>query len=203
MFLNRVMRDIICDPHTMECELNSPYISFPLVQGCGATMEVTTRDFTDRIAKADIKDAEFLTRDSMGILQLHKLSDDQFRNLPVTLLAHFIYRFALNVGDSGLYNAITDSKLNFVYGIDITEKRGPLKDCNNLLSVMFTKLPRKELCQVIIGIAKDKKSELLNVLSKPLDQAAIENVAVEFSVGYDRSLFVQRIQIATALIDQL
>ena len=204
MFLNKVMRDVLHDPHTMECELNAPYISFPLVQGSGATMAVTKRDFTDRIAKKNVKDAEFITREAMGIVQLHKLSPTQVSSLPVSFLAHFAYRFALNVGDSGLYNAITDADLSFVYGIDITEKRGPLKkDPKDILGVLFTHVPRKQLCCAILQMARAKKVELLDLVSIPVDFPAIEALAAQYHVAFDRNMFVRHIDIAKRLVTEL
>ena len=129
LFFHKVMKDVLQDPHTLDIEQRGPYLIFPLLRGSNVTdIKVTRRDYRDAISKTDIKDGEFVLRESLGVIQLHRIGVGNLKKLPASLWAHFMWRFALNVGDSGLYNAITDHQMSFLYGIDMEEYRGSLKD---------------------------------------------------------------------------
>ena len=193
MFVHKVMREVIGDLHTLTVESHPPFLNFPLLKGHGATMESTSLSFHDHISQSIIEDAEFITRGSLGIVQMHKLRPEQVPQVPVSLWAHFLYRFALNIGDSGLYNALTDSQLTFFYGIDMEERRGKLKPIQSLLDVMFTKVPRHELGKAILDSVKRDKMELLQLVDRPVGYPQMDLMAQEYGVKYDRLLFIQRI----------
>ena len=203
MFLHQVMKDVLGDQHTLDFEPDLPYLLFPLLKGHKASMEITTRNFTDCISQADIEDAEFLTRDCLGIVQLHKVSPQAIKKLPYTLWSHFLYRFALNIGDSGLYNAITDSKMSFVYGIDMEENRGDVSKALSLLEVMFSKAPRKNLCEAILLSVKEKKIDLFREVCKQPNYAQMDRLSREYDVEYDRGMFIERIKLVRQLVAKL
>ncbi len=129
LFFHKVMKEVLEDPHTLDIEQRGPYLIFPLLKGSNVTeIKVTKQDYRDAISKTDVKDGDFVLRESLGVIQLHRIGVGNLKKLPASLLAHFMWRFALNVGDSGLYNAITDHQMSFLYGIDMEEYRGSLKD---------------------------------------------------------------------------
>ena len=206
LFFNRAMHEAIGDPHTQALELEAgSYVSFPLLQGKGASMQLLQKDFKDPIAKEMVEGVDFLERKSLGIVQLHRLTREQFCKLPVSIWAHFIFRYALNIGDSGLYNAITDTNLSFLYGIDMEEYRGPIAvdKRSKLIAVMFTKAPAKLLSEAILALAKVEKLQLLELISKPIDYAHMGSLAMQYDVNYDRNMFLQRIHNAQRLVSLL
>ncbi len=134
------MKDVLGDPHTLKLEQKGPYLIFPLLKGSDVTeIKVTKQDFRDVISKTEVKDGEFVLRESLGVIQLHRVGVENLKKLPASFWAHYIWRFALNVGDSGLYNSITDHQMSFLYGIDMEEYRGSLKD-HTLIGLVDEKL---------------------------------------------------------------
>lgn len=203
MFLHQSMKDVIGDPHTLDFDPEPPYLTFPLLRGENATMEITTRDFNDCLSGAEIEGAEFLTRDSLGIVQLHRLTPDKIKKLPVSIWAHFLFRFALNVGDSGMYNAITDEKLSFVYGIDMEESRGDYHGPRALIDIMFTKAPKRKLCEAILLNMISKKTDLFRLVCRQINYAQLDRLAREYEVEYSRLLFIERIKMCRQLVAKL
>jgi hypothetical protein len=159
-----LMRVVFKDKHTLPLTKSDNYLIFPLLKGENATLHTEERMMKDYKSGTQIK-TDFIDRKSLGLCQLHKLSEQEVCSLPPSLWNHFLLRFILKVGDSGLFNALTDEKRTFIYGIDLDERRDPsLPTC--ILDVLFTKRPRKVLCDVIITEIKLHKLELINNMKR-------------------------------------
>lgn len=145
-FYHTAMKEIFQDKHTLEFEEEGPYIIFPLLMSKNGKIKVTKRAFYDCIAKRDIpeEDGLFVERAALGLVQLHKLPPSKVRALPVSVWAHFAFRYILNVGDTGLYNAIATDDLGVIYGIDMEENRKQVKG-SDVINLLFGKLPRKDI----------------------------------------------------------
>lgn len=109
------------DVHTLPIRQDYPYLSFPLIRRSGQGVQVSKITFEDHIAKMTARDVDFVTRQALGVTQVHNMSPAEVKCLPMTLWVHFALRYALNIGDSGLYNAISDGRL--IFGIDMEENR--------------------------------------------------------------------------------
>ena len=160
----KIMKTVFNDIHTVPCIHDGNFIVFPLLKGKNASLLVEKKTMKDCKQGGRIVDRNFMTRESLGLLQLHKLTETEISSLPVSLWMHFIARFIMQVGDSGLYNALTDVDRSFVFGIDLDEKRSScLPEC--LLDILFTKRPRKVLCDSIVRKLKKHKHELIQMLN--------------------------------------
>ncbi|KAL4231191.1 hypothetical protein ACF0H5_008773 [Mactra antiquata] len=150
LFYHKAMRDVFGDSHTLEINKVGKHLVFPLLKSNNGVIRIERRAFYDCISKSSIseRDGSFIERSSLGIVQLHRLTAETMQILPVSIWAHFVWRYVLNVGDSGLYNAIATKGLDKIYGIDMEERRGSVKG-NDLLNMMFTKLPRRDLVKEI------------------------------------------------------
>lgn len=202
MFFHKAMKDILGDTHTLEVRGEFPYLTFPLLMGFGATMDIQRADYYDAIDKIHVEGRSFACRESLGIIQLHRLPPFTLRGLPVSIWCHFLFRFVLNIGDSGLLNAITDRKLNFIYGIDMEEDRGGINN-NSLLEIMFSKRPNRELCGTIVNVVKSKKLEVLNILKVNIDYAKLAVLVQRYGVVFDWNRFKRRLEIVQAAVNTL
>ncbi len=192
IFYHRAMKEVLGDVHTLSVQLaQADYVVFPLCKDPGKNPEITQRDFYDCIAKTDIKNGTFVLRESLGVLQIHKLSCDEISTLPATFWLHFLFRYVLNIGDSGLYNAITDQHRTFLYGIDLDDARKQVRS-KDVIDLLFVKLPRKELCKKIRRLLKDHKDELVTSVSK-VDGSGLQRLSQKYKVGVDCSLFEKRL----------
>ena len=192
LFLHKALK-VLGDKHVLEVEDRRPYLIFPLLKGRKADMTVTRRTFYDAISKKEIVNGEFIQRENLGIIQLHRLPPEKLRKLPCGIWAHFLYRFLLNVGDSGLYNAVTNADLDFVYGIDIEECRSRDPD-SGILNFMFVKPPAKALRGEISGSLKAHKCDLFNMMCKDDKVGAIKNLASTYQVEFDAERFTKRME---------
>lgn len=155
-----VMRNILGDVHTLPLTEKriggDTYLTFPLVKDKAVRQVCVTKlSFFDAIAKSIRSKVQFVERQELGLQQVHRMSTQAVSSLPITLWIHFIYRYGLNIGDSGLYNTICNG--THVYGIDMEEERGQTHDIHpiSLCSLMFSKKPRAELCDLIEGTLKN------------------------------------------------
>jgi len=170
------------DRHTLPVTEDIPYLRFPLVKLQDRVPTTQKANFYDPIAKC-MTEVDFVTRDSLGIVQLHRLSADEIRQLPVSVWVHYALRYSLNVGDSGLYNAIWNGEK--VFGIDMEEKRKNV-DTTSLCSMLFTKKPKKELCDAVEMSVRANTMLFLEPLYTVLGEAMVE--------GKRGAEFVQRLQ---------
>ena len=195
LFFHKALKTVLEDPHTLDVESKGPYLIFPMLKGANVIqMKTTKKDFTDVIAKTEVKDGVFVLREDLGIVQCHKMGSQKLKLLPMTFWVHFVWRFCLNVGDSGLYNAITDDSLSFLYGIDMEESRTRVAE-KSLVGYLFTKVPSKVYMQEIGNCLKKNKIELVKLVNKPINYARLDKLAKTYSVSYDRSLFIERIKL--------
>ena len=136
------------DKHTLPITQAYPYVKFPLIKK-HKPVKVSKITFEDHIARMTACDVEFVTRDSLGLTQVHRMSHDEVASLPMTLWVHFALRYALNIGDSGLYNAISDGSQ--VFGIDMEEMRKKVDDSKftSVCEFLFSGRPSFDLCKVI------------------------------------------------------
>ena len=171
LLVHELMKCVFADKHTLEVEERYPYLVYPLLKGKDAPLRIEKKIYFDHIQKQSVE-RDFLSRSSMGLRQLHVMSLTQIANLPQSVWAHFFYRFVLGVGDSGLYNALTDPTCSFVYGIDMDEVRGKKPTLEmDILDMMFVKKPARDLQLAILSSMKKNKRELMNELcSVNLDQ---------------------------------
>jgi hypothetical protein len=154
------MRVVFKDKHTLPLTKSDNYLIFPLLKGANATLHTEERMMKDYKCGTLTK-TYFIDRKSLGLSQLHKLSEQEVFSLPLSLWIHFLLRFMLKVGDSGLFNALTDEERTFIYGIDLDERRDSSLP-TRILDVLFTKRPRKVLCDTIMTKIKQHKLELIH-----------------------------------------
>lgn len=203
LFFHRAMRDVLGDAHTLEVECRQPYLAFPLLKGARVgEIEITKRDFNDVISKVEVREGDFVLRESLGVLQCHKMGADRLKNLPVTFWVHFVWRFCLNVGDTGLYNAITDDELSFVFGIDMEERRARVAE-NSLVGFLFCKMPAKAYVQEIWNCLKTNKTELEKLVNMPVNYAGLDRLAEMYNASFDRALFVGRLKLVREAVNNL
>ena len=183
IFLHRAMREVFQDLHTMELETKGAFIIFPLLKSKAAEIATIHKAFYDCIGKKEIaeEDGVFITRESLGLIQLHKISEVKLRDLPVTIWLHFVYRYLLNVGDSGLYNAIATEDLSWIFGIDMKENRAAVKG-NDVMNMMFTKLPKQSFLPVIKKALKVKKADIQTILEKDFDFDKLKSLYKEYKI---------------------
>ena len=184
IFYHRVMREVFGDRHTLDFEKHEKYIAFPLVKSKDATLVTNQKAFYDCIAKQDVSesDGEFIERESFGIVQLHRIDPHHVKDIPMSLWAHFGFRFVLNIGDSGLYNAISVDNMREIYGIDMEERRGRVKG-DDLMNLMFTKLPKRALVVQIENAIRARGDELSEILSTDFDFQKLRRLHEEY--GFD------------------
>ncbi len=203
LFFHNAMKTVLGDPHTLDIQCREPYLVFPILKGAGVKeIEITKKDFTDVIAKKEVKDGEFVLRESLGVKQCHKLGADRVKEFSISFWGHFVWRFCLNVGDSGLYNAITDDQLSFLFGIDMEEHRNRVAE-KHLVGFLFSKAPAKPYVQEIWKCLKAKKAEFSKLVNKALNYAGLDKLARMYDVTYDRSLFIERIKLVREAVSKL
>lgn len=150
---HRVMRDELDDKHTLpfeERQINGEhFLVFPLIKGSEYDEEIplSKRTFADPIADGFVReDIDFIDMDGLGLTSVDQMTPQDIAQLPMSFWLHFVYRFGLNVGDSGLDNGISDGEN--LYGIDLDEVRHYTDD-SSLCGLIFSRRPREELCEVI------------------------------------------------------
>lgn len=206
LFNHYCLREILHDEHTLEVHGSWPYLKFPLIVGedCNE-YSVECADFYDPIANHQLIEEAIVARESLGYIQAHNLTPAQLCRLPFTIFVHFIYRALLNVGDSGLYNVLTNAHMTetpFVYGIDIEEIRHRYKD-ETILDLMFTLKPKKALCLEIMSILTSSKDQIMNILNQSYDYERMCDAAKMYRVPFNESKFRARLHTATALLNNL
>lgn len=170
LLVHSFMTSVFGDIHTLPVSEKYPYTVSPLFKGRNASLKKETISFVNQRKNKRVSTGIFITRSNMGLRQLHELSSTQICSLPQSVWAHFIFRFALNVGDSGLYNALVDSSFTYgpdaaVFGIDMDEIRGKKSCCpENLIDLMFVKKPAGKICQAIVRSIKNNKALLKSIL---------------------------------------
>jgi hypothetical protein len=203
MFLHRVLNEVLKDPHTLKIQRKGSYVQFPLLCAADASMKITVKDFYDCIGKQQVKDGKFVNRESLGIIQVHKLGAASFRNIPASFWCHYLFRYMLNIGDSGLYNSITDNKMSFLYGIDMEEIRKSVMG-HDLLNLMFVKLPKRELKDPIMDALRRNKEAASKIMIQQFDIDKIEALAQFYSVKtFDKCEFQNRLDTARKALKML
>lgn len=183
-FFHSAMKKVFQDRHTLDFQIEGAYIVYPLLTSNDIEqVKITCKDYFDQIAGLPVVAGKLVDRSSLGVVQLHKLSADETSQLPVTVWYHFIFRYLLNVGDSGLYNAISNKELSRVYGIDMEENRGRIKR-SHLLNLMFSKLPNKKICTIIVSTLLHNADELQVILDAIFNNAmeSLQDLADEHNV---------------------
>jgi len=193
LFFHRVLKEVFCCPHTLAVKRHGQHLQFPLL--CDSTMDVkvSVKDFNDCIARREVKNGRFVLRESLGIVQLHKVGEHHFSKVPSSLWCHYLFRYAMNIGDSGLYNCLTDNKLSFLYGIDMEECRMAVHD-DKLLTLMFTKRPRIGLQNAILKSVQGCCQDMLRTMSQEFDTQQIRTLATFYKVGFNETKFCDRIR---------
>ena len=188
LFFHEAMKRVYGDPHTLDVKPRGDFLEFPLVHSKNARVRLEHRAFHDCIAKKHIEEHEgaFVDRSALGVVQLHKLPLEQYRALPVSIWAHFVFRYALNIGDSGLYNAITtveseNDVTSNIYGIDMEEIRHQVKG-NDVLNMMFVKLPRKDVVKEIKASLCENVETLSAILDKSHDYTKLDQLFNQYDV---------------------
>ena len=183
IFFHRAMKEVFQDKHTMKLEVKGPFVTFPLLKKNREEIQTTNKAFYDCIGKIQVseEDGVFVTRESLGLVQLHNITQDKIRDLPETIWAHFAFRYVLNIGDSGLYNAIATNDLDEIYGIDMEEHRAAVKG-RDIVNLMFTKLPKKAFVPEIEKALKSKKGSLFEIFKKEHDIAKLQKLYTDYGV---------------------
>ncbi len=161
-----VLRDVLGDLHTQPVtkmeENGQRYLSFPLIKEANKAVSVTKKTFWDLVSRTKQTDVDFVEREMLGVTQVHNMTPSQVKKLPLSVWRHYALRYALNIGDSGLFNAIYDGER--VIGVDMDEVRRSVKDDPTLCDLLFTKKPRKPLCEEIEEKIKSHKDEFAQML---------------------------------------
>ena len=207
IYRHRVMREVLGDPHTLpavnaeEEEEGRPYVCFPLIKrNDGQPVRFQVIDFQDVIANEYVQGKMVVTPKSLGVIPAHRLSTVD--HVPASLWTHFMFRYALNVGDSGLYNAIAldEPQPQRIYGLDMDENRGRSTK-THILDYMFAKRPRQTLD--VEGSVK----RLYQPIMASLDNAAakvhvVHKMALDCGVPIPKH-FLQRIDAMRTALDEL
>jgi hypothetical protein len=162
-------------------------VKFPVVKGATCNQYVVKRErYQDFVRGKNVyTDGNVLDASCLGVTHLHRLSVGAIAQLPETVWLHFAYKYVLNIGDSGLYNALYDGEN--VYGIDMDEIRGK-PGLYGIVSMLFVKdlaLPLKK--QILKSLTENKKSiiENLHVKCTPEKLAEFHGV-VDFDEIYEK-----------------
>lgn len=160
--IHHFMINVLKDRHTLEPTVDGNYIRFDLMYDKKKRFPPEIVEIESRYSSAPV---DFVTRKSLGIIHVNELDVETIEaKIPWTFWAHFMFRYLLNVGDSGLYNAITDEDMSFLYGIDFDETRRE-GICHSLTECMFARKPKSELCHAIEKVIMNKhKKDLLSCL---------------------------------------
>ena len=201
VFYHKVMRKVLLDPHTLKIQAVKPYITFPLL-GKQNDIKINERPFYDAISKKQVEKGQFIERSDLEIIQLHRIALEQYIKLPPTIWVHFIYRFALNVGDSGLYNALTDRDFSFVFGIDMEENRHRVQG-QTILDYMFTKRPAKAVCTELKKTIKKHKDEIYSALERQIDTESIVKLAKKYTIEFNKEQFLRRMEVAKSCVKNM
>jgi hypothetical protein len=195
VFLHRAMTEVFGDKHTLAHEIKGKYIIFPLLKSTDTEVAITHKAYYDCISKREISEEEgkFVERHSLGIVQVHKLRLEDIRRIPVTLWLHFVWRYCLNIGDSGLYNAIATKDLREIYGIDMEERRLNVKG-NGIVNMMFTKLPRKEVVKEIEKCIVERVEEFHGEISKDIDFISLAKLYELYGLKNETNMCKERIE---------
>lgn len=203
LFFHRAMREVLGDPHTLEVHVEEgSRLAFPLLKAPGAIPEVQERDFHDPVSKRYLVGVPFVDRASLRVVQVHRVSPEAIASLPATFWVHFLYRYCLNVGDSGLYNAVADRDTggeHFLYGIDMEEARGDVPS-RDALGLMFSKPPARRTRDAVLTALDRRRNEMFDLLFGPLDLARLSRLAVDLGTSFDEELFRKRLQEAAAAV---
>ncbi len=143
------------------------YVVFPLMRNDAVDLDNITvhkTSFTDKISNVPSVDVQFVSRESLGLEQGHRMTHADVRKLPWSLWIHFAYRFALNIGDSGLHNVLSNGKA--VVGIDMDERRGTVSSQSCLCDLLFSRKPQRELCGFIEQTLRTHAAEARQILTE-------------------------------------
>lgn len=199
LFVHTVMTSVFGDKHTLKVEERYPFIIFPMLQGSDASLQEEKKVYIDYLQQKQQVEGKFMSRKNMGLQQLHELSPFQIVNLPSSVWAHFFFRFILNVGDSGLYNAVTNSACSFVYGIDMEENRGK-KPSYDIINIMFVKKPSKQLCSAILYSIRKNKVELMKQLNIEKDIEKVKFIGQDHAASFIVSEAVEKIHLIKNIV---
>lgn len=203
-FYHKAMRLVFKDKHTLEFEEHGQYIIFPLIMSKNAEIKITKRAFYDCIAKQEVseEDGQFVERHALGLVQLHKLPVQKMASLPVSIWAHFVYRYLLNIGDTGLYNAIATDDLGVIYGIDMEEKRKQVKG-DDVINMMFGKLPRKEIVDAIKVTICENIEEFFKLIDVEFDFKQLSSMYEEHGFQSEASMSKNRLKMFKESLERL
>ena len=203
-FFHRAMKEVFHDSHTMNLDVSGPFIIFPLLKSDEAQIVEIHKEYYDCIGKKQVSAEEgvFITRESLGLVQLHKISQEKIRHLPASIWAHFAFRYMLNIGDSGLYNAIAKCDLSEIYGIDMEENRAQVK-ATDIVNLMFTKLPKKAFIGEIQAVLKVKKANLQAIFEKNFDFQKLTRLYAEYNVEDETDRCQRRLKRFKSRVDAL
>lgn len=164
IYRHALLLNVFLDIHTLYVERDGQYLHYPIVKRAGTMPVITEEDYKDYRVKKIFKKAPFVDRASMGLLQLHKMTPAQIERVPYTMWLHFMYRYALGIGNSGLSNALWNGVRAF--GINMDENRTTATFSTTFLqSMMFVKPPRKQLWDVIQTDVRKNRADILGKLS--------------------------------------
>ena len=100
----------------------------------------------------------------LGIVTLNHLTPEQIRQLPLEVIMHFVWRYLLNIGDTGFYNIITTKDGKEIYGVDLDENRTLKKTKSqqeHLANMLLVKHPAALLFDAFKDVVEKYKAEIL------------------------------------------
>ena len=178
---HNMMREVFEDPHTLRATpVRGSFITFPVVKSAQKCHGYVSKKvlYNDYIMGKNVQNyGNVVDPSCLGIKHLHQLSPEAIGKLPATIWLHFAYRYALNIGDSGLFNAICtndDNEDNLLYGIDLDEtRRKPWEPGNGIFSLLFVKDPAKRLKDSILKSLVSNKDFILAKLRVKCTEAML------------------------------
>ena len=207
LFYHECMLDVLGDKHTLPITDDPPYLIFPLLQNPLSTVQLTHQNYNDKILKSDVEQQAFVKRESLGYVQVHKIKPEYLLSLSTSVWVHFLLRYGLNVGDSGLYNMLTNVQTNVdhtTFGIDMEETRGNVHHDGDIISYMFSKRPAADACTRIRTSVRLGKHTIIQELSNSLGKTAmLTDTAKKYNVTFDCNMFTTRISRMIELLSSL
>ena len=174
--LYRVMIQDLQDDHVLPATaVKDLFLSFPLIRAPDISEPVAIKTTFKR--NGSDMEADLVSPASLGCRKVSTLSPDQFLHLPTTVIVHFMNRYCLNVGDSGLYNVLVTEDMSQVYGLDMDEVRH--RAGTDLIGMLFTKKPAVKLQRATETMVRQNKAAMYAGLDKlrgcsVADQARVE-----------------------------
>ncbi len=170
------------DRHTLAIREDYPFIRMKLIRDKSRNIVIHEKMWYDPIKKIK-KEDHFVDRETLGVSKLSGWKKHEIFRIPLSVVLHFAFRYALNIGDSGLPNCISCG--DDIYGIDMEEIRGWKKRVDGKLATydeslfhsvcdfLFSTSPRVGIRVEIDRKVKNNKHEFIQNLCDASNRAKL------------------------------